>query len=154
MKPALFLGAAALFFAALLGAAFVWDSARALQSAYDLVQATDRELKNQEERVLNALPGIGAKGEELENVIRYYHEAKTSEERRRAFDAVIARVNGMNIAAADPTDPIRRRAADEFAGAQNRRQIALRHYEDAAAAYEQFSGGLRGSIGRKMTGLP
>lgn len=106
MKPVLFLTASALIFLLVLSGAFIWDSSRLLQSAYDEVAAIDRELALQDERIRGIV------------------------------------------------DDGTMRAADERAGALNRRAIVLRKRDEVSARYNAFAQGLRGRIARKATGLP
>lgn len=152
MKAAVALGTAALFFTLLIVAAFSWDSMRSLENAYDKAMAAEREVRNQEERFLAILPAIGAKNPDIEAAISKYRQTEDIASRRRAFQDIVSQIGTAKPT--DPTDPIARRVADEFAGAQNRRQIALRHYQNAAAAYNEFAQGLRGRFGRALTDLP
>lgn len=152
MKAAVALGTAALCFVLLIAAAFSWDSVRSLENAYRSAMVAEREVRNQEERFLTILPSIEADDPDLETAISKYRQAQDIASRRRAFQTMVRRIGAVRPT--DPTDPIARRAADEFAGAQNRRQIALRHYQDAAAAYNEFAQGLRGRLGRALTDLP
>lgn len=154
MKAALFIGSAILLFGLLLAGAFAWDCSSGLQSAMALVEETDRELSNTEERVITALGGVGIGGPQVEAAISRYHEALNPREKREAFAGIMTLVSSEAPTAADPSDPIRRRAADEYAGSQNRRQIALRHWQDAVAAYNATATGFRGRIGVRLTGLP
>jgi hypothetical protein len=158
LKPALFLGAAVLLFALLIAGAFIWDCSRAVEAARELVRETDRELSSQEERIIRSLPAAGILGPEIDRAVGRYHSAKAPAEKRLCFEGVLTLASkstpGSTPGALDPNDLVGRRAADEYTGALNRRQIALRGYEDAVAALDELMLGTRGAIGARFAASP
>lgn len=115
MKGAAFLAVAAIFFATLIGAAFAWDSTRALEEAWNDVKMSQGELDRLDERIIRA---------------------------RQDLDA----------AAGD--EAIRRRAADEYAGSQNRRAVAQRRYDELVQIYNKASASFMGRCARKVSSYP
>lgn len=145
-------GIAILVFAGLLAAALVWDAERGLRNAHELVLAHDREVQLQEERFFDVLAQIGRPVEDVEPLKRRFQQAQTTGERETAFQELLVRLGQPQ--AADPADPVARRAADEYAGALNRRQIALRRYKEIAAQYDARSRGWQGRLARHFSDLP
>lgn len=152
MRPVVAWTIGAFAFLALLVAAMVWDGARGLHSAYRLVLDHDREVRLQEDRFLANLPSLGIEVADLQSAIAQLRQARTFAEREAAFQEIVARIGRLPPTA--PDDPIARRAADEFAGAANRRYIALRRYAQAAAQYNDYSQGAMGTLGRRWSDLP
>jgi hypothetical protein len=152
MRPVVAWAIGALVFLALLVAAIAWDGARGLQRAYRLVLDNDREVRLQEDRLLANLASVGIKVADLQPAIAQFRQAQAFSEREAAFQGIVAGIGQLRPTA--PDDPIARRAADEFAGAANRRQIALRRYVQAVAQYNVYSQGVMGSLGRRVSDLP
>lgn len=149
-----FLGCAGLVFLLLLAAAFSWDCSRMVEAAHAKVSAAVDEQRLQEDRILAAIAAAGISMPELEAAIASYRDAKDIREKDRLFEGVLAGIGRAPRPAASVDDPLARRAADELAGAQNRRLVAMRNRRATEAAYREAASGLRGSIGRSLSGLP
>jgi hypothetical protein len=139
-------------FAVLLGAAVVWDAERGLRNAHELVLSHDREVQLQEERFFDILAQIGRPAEEFGSLKKRFQQAQTASDRETAFHKLLIRTGEPPHAA--PDDPVARRAADEYAGALNRRQIALRRYKEVAAEYDARSQSWQGRLARNFSDLP
>lgn len=142
-------GIAILVFAGLLAAALVWDAERGLRNTHELVLAHDREVQLQEERFFDVLAQIGRPVEDLDPLKRRFQQAQTTLEREAVFQELLTRIGQPQ--AADPADSVARRAADEYAGALNRRQIALRRYKEAVAQYDAHSRSWQGRLARHFS---
>lgn len=149
-----FLGCAGLVFVLLLVAAFTWDCAGYISTLHADAGAAELEQRNQEERVIAALDAAGVATEEVSLAITSYRNAARSDEKDRLYNGIISAAGRAPRASAGVDDPLARRAADELAGAQNRRAIALRNRQEMTAQYNAAAAGLRGAIGRRITGLP
>jgi hypothetical protein len=142
----------ALAFVALLAGAIGWDAVRELRSAHTLVLDNDREVRLQEERFLNNLTPVGINTEDVQAEKIRFQQAQTTVVREAAFQDLLVRIGRLNPTA--PGDPVARRAADEYAGALNRRQIAVRRYQEAAAEYNAASQTWTGKLARRFSALP
>ena len=156
MRPQVLLvwGVSALLFTAVLSAAVVWDAVRGLRNASELVLAHDREVRLQEERFLGVLVqvGISTDNAAVHVVEERLRQTQAVSEREAAFQELLARIGPLK--SASPDDPVARRAADEYAGALNRRQIALRRFHEAAAAYNARSRSWQGRLACRFSDLP
>jgi hypothetical protein len=154
MKPFIFITGAIVVFLFLAAAAFVWDSARALSSADAAVEERDAYLKAQEERFISLLASLPEQGPELPRIISEYKQSPDRRTRHAAFEKLVAASQKQMFAEVDPTDPLKRRFADDFAGALNRRQIGKGFFDQAVAEYDALAQTTRGKAGRWATGLP
>ena len=84
---------------------------------------------------------------DVDRAVGRYPAETTHAARRLAFEGVLGVASQSPTPVIDPNDLVGRRAADEYTGALNRRQIALRAYEDAVAARESLARSTRGKIG-------
>lgn len=149
-----FLGCAVLLFGTLLAAAFAWDCSRVVSSAYRDAREAEQEQRMQEDRIVAALAAAGHTGERLEEAVAAYRAAEEPVEKDRLFEGVLAAAAQAARPGTSADDPVSRRALDELAGAQNRRAIAVRNRRTVEGDYNEVASGLRGSIGRALTGLP
>lgn len=145
-------GTGIVVFAVLLAAAVVWDAERGLRNAHELVLAHDREVQLQEERFFDILAQIGKPMEDVDPLMRRFQQAQTIRERETVFQELLVRIGQPQ--AVDPGDPVARRAADEYAGALNRRQIAMRRYREVAAQYDARSRSWHGRLALYFSNLP
>jgi hypothetical protein len=152
MRVFLAFGIIGLAFLTLLAGAIAWDVQRELRNVYRLVLESDREVRDQEVRFISNLPPIGIRPQDFQAEIARFQQASGTSEREAAFQELILAIGQLKPTASG--DPIARRAADEFAGALNRRQIARRCYQEAANRYNETSKGLKGNLARRLTGLP
>ena len=154
MKAAKFFSVVVIVFLSLFAAAFAWDSASSIKQQYAQVQAMDRELALQEGRFIQTIYGQHADDAEArDKLIEQYRNAPGGDERREVFSELMNRTR-QSLGAVDPANPLARRFADESAGAINRWQLLHRRFEETTAAYNDFAQGLRGRLGRSLTGLP
>lgn len=149
-----FLGCAGLLFVCLLAAAFSWDCARAVTSAYKDARDAEGEQRMQEDRILAALASAGHAGSDLDEAVAVYRASQEPSEQDRLFEGVLAAAARASRPETRADDPVARRALDELAGAQNRRAIAMRNRRQIEAAYNEAASGFRGALGRAITGLP
>ncbi len=154
MRGLAFIGCAGLVFVALLLAAVAWDCSNHMNGLIREVGAAEAELRNQEERVLAALGAAGIAGSEVDAAIASYRGATSSSEKDRLYNGILSAAGRAPRPSTAVDDPLSRRAADELAGAQNRRAIALRNYQEMKTAYNAAATGLRGAIGLRFTGHP
>lgn len=145
-------GIIALAFALLLTAAVAWDAVRGLRVTHRLVVDNDREIRLQEERFLSNLAPVGVTPEDVRDETARFRQAQSRTERESVFQELIVRIGSLKPIM--PGDPVARRAADEYAGALNRRQVALRRYQEAATEYNAASQTWTGRLARCLSKMP
>jgi hypothetical protein len=135
----------------LLFAAFAWDCVRLANDARRRVEIADEEVLKQERRLTTLLNSSPQRTPEVDNALRAHETAIDGTSRQAAYNELIAAFRQTMSQRIDPTNPLDRKFADEAAGAINRRDIALKAYEDEAAVYQQYIAGLRGAIASWFT---
>jgi len=134
-----------------LVAAFSADSCWLNHRLHSAALEIDRELMRHEDKLITLIQSTNRGSPQF---IAAYEACKRTDDisgRHLGFTNIIIDIGQQ---AFDVDHPIERRYADEYAGALNRRQVAMRHYTEAAIEYNQVTAGLRGSIARFFTELP
>jgi len=83
-----------------------------------------------------------------------WNDVKSAKAEIDRIDERIIRARQELDAATSGDQAIRRRAADEYAGAQNRRAVAQRRYDELVQIYNNASIGLMGRTARRVSSFP
>ncbi len=148
MNKARVLTLVCLVFFAFLSAAFFWDSLHVTTSAKEDLQEADRELKKLEERMISNLSTLPLSTETLQAPLSRYKNAQNIPARHLAYTELVESSQKLLQVQPDISNPLIRRALDEISGSLNRRQIVLRHYEEAYIACKNIIGSLRGRVAK------
>jgi hypothetical protein len=130
----------------IVGGAIVWDCVRLAQDAQHRVSLADDEVTKHELRLMKLLEASPALTPELEAAIAQYGAANSLVAKRAAYETVVAGFRKSMQSRVDATNPLDRKFMDDVAGAINRRELALKPYEQELAAYNAFMVSVRGSI--------
>lgn len=141
---------ALLAMAALVASAFVWDCARLDGNHRQRVALADDALRTNEERLVQALRGLGAPAPELQAALDAHAEAADRDARHAAYAQLRAAAERALAQAPNPDQPATRKVLDEAAGAINRRRVAEPEYQAGVAALAEWRQGFRGAIARAM----
>ena len=144
----LILPLALLAMAALLGAAAAWDCVRLAADARRRVELADQEMQKHELRLIKRVSGPPQLSSEVQTAIEKYQGARDRAARHDAYDEFVASFRKSSTAKIDPTNPLDRKLMDDIAGADNRREIAQKQYDEELAAYRRFLQSARGRVAR------
>lgn len=82
-----------------------------------------------------------------------WNDVKAAQSELDRLDERIIRAR-RDLDAATGDEAIRRRAADEYAGSQNRRAVAQRRFDELVQIYNSESARLTGRTARKVSNFP
>lgn len=125
--------------------AFAMDSVRLTLAARERVADADEALKTAEIRLVRTLSAWGDAPESVRSAIQAYQAAKTPEERRGAYDGLVA----ATLQAITSQPPIAT-TKDDIAGAINRRVVAERPFNEVKEEYDRWLKTTRGRLGGQI----
>lgn len=125
--------------------AFTIDSVRLTLAARDRVAVADDALKTAEIRLVRTLSAWGDAPESVKSAIQAYQAAKTPEERRGAYDGLVAATQQ-----AITSQPPIATTKDDIAGAINRRVVVERPFNEVKEEYDRWRKTTRGRLGEQM----
>ena len=125
--------------------AFAMDSVRLTLAARERVADADEALKTAEIRLVRTLSAWGDAPESVKSAIQAYQAAKTPEERRGAYDGLVAATQQ-----AITSQPPIATTKDDIAGAINRRVVAERPFNEVKEEYDRWLKTTRGRLGGQI----
>lgn len=136
---------AVLVMGAIMAGAFAMDSVRLTLAAREQVANADDALKTAEIRLVRTLSAWGDAPESVKSAIQAYNAATTPEERRGAYDELVAATQ-QAITSQPPITTTK----DDIAGAINRRVVAERPFNEVKEEYDRWLKTPRGRLGEQI----
>lgn len=136
--------------AVVVAVAFVWDCVRIDGDHREQVALADADLQRNEDRLVQALRGLGEPSPALQVAIDAHASAKSRDARHTAYGRLRAEAEQALTQVKDPNQPAARKVIDDVSGAINRRRVAEQAYQQSVAALDQWRGTFRGATARRF----